>query len=733
MFDSRLRILLGGFSLALLVIVVRLTELQVVHADQYRAAAERSLLLKPKWLPFVRGRILDRTGEVLVADEPCWDLMIDFDAIAVGVAQDPSSAADLLSLWQRSGQAPRGVSRGSLMASLENELRDMWRDLDAFAQRHWYATDRSSQDQCRAVFDRVRGIRMAVARRRGFDAPVAEEKVAHTLMPALDAEQQIAARESFLRYPWIRVERSKVRRFVPNTVSLAHVLGRTARVSADDIAQDLNAEDPFGRYHADETRGATGVEWSGEARLRGRRGQVTLDRDGNVVASEIIEAENGRDVVLSIDAELQRRLYVLLGAAVDQIPESGGGSIVVLDVRSREVLALVSYPAYDPNRFHELYPSLRDDTVRLPLRFRAIANRYSPGSMIKPFVCLTGLSTGVIDLASRETCTGYLFEEQHDAWRCWQVHGTTRRKAHGSIDVVEALTGSCNVFMYRLGERLGVNGLTSAFDMIGGGRASGIAFREEVYGINPTSSWLATHKGMRTTPGLARLYAIGQGEFSMTPLQVAGLMATYASGIYRDVTLVRSAKEKPAWTLPGDRDHWHAIRLGMYNVVNDPSGTAYEFAHFVHERYALVGKTGSATAYPWPTSYTVSFVDGAGQDQVERVQAGSKRDAIERFNRLFPSATFDLEGVKVASKWPTTPPRSGDHHSHAWFGGFLQPIDGDGQPDWSGERRVAFATLVEFGGSGGRTSGPLAKRIAAIVIARFGDDLNIGPMVRGTD
>lgn len=215
----------------------------------------------------------------------------------------------------------------------------------------------------------------------------------------------------------------------------------------------------------------------------------------------------------------------------------------------------------------------------------------------------------------------------------------------------------------------------------------------------------------------------------MTPLQVASLMATYASGVYRDVTLVGSDQEKPTWTLPGSRNDWQAIRLGMYGVVNDPDGTAYHHAHFVNDRYALAGKTGSATAYPWPTSYAVPFVDDTGQDRVERVPAGSKRDAIERFVRLHPAATFDPKGVKVASKWPTTPPSSGDHHSHAWFGGFLQPIDGDGQPDWSAEPRIAFAALVEFGGSGGRTSGPLAKRIAAAVIDRYGDDLHIEPMI----
>ena len=201
---------------------------------------------------------------------------------------------------------------------------------------------------------------------------------------------------------------------------MAHVLGRTGRVSAEHIAEDPNADDPFARYRADEDRGITGAERAAESLLRGRRGQKVLDRDGNIILSEMIEAENGRDVALTIDVALQARLYRLMHETVGKIPESNGGAIVVLDVPTREVLALVSYPAYDPNRFDELYASLRDDTEHLPLRFRAIANRYAPGSTIKPLACLTGLTSGVITLDSQETCTGYLFESHRDRWRCWR-------------------------------------------------------------------------------------------------------------------------------------------------------------------------------------------------------------------------------------------------------------------------------------------------------------------------
>jgi cell division protein FtsI/penicillin-binding protein 2 len=293
------------------------------------------------------------------------------------------------------------------------------------------------------------------------------------------------------------------------------------------------------------------------------------------------------------------------------------------------------------------------------------------------------------------------------------------------VDVVEALIGSCNVYMYRLGERLGVDRLCSVFDMAGIGKLSGIKLWEDVRGINPTPSWLMTHKNIRATPGTARLFAIGQGELAMTPLQVANLMATYANGRFRPVTLIRTSTATPEWVIPATEEQWRAIRRGIYGVVNDPTGTAYQYARFEHDRWALCGKTGSATAHPWPTSYRVDWEGEQGAEKVTFVRAGSRRSAIERFRAEHPGATFEASAVNVAGRWPPYPPPAGEEFSHAWVAGFLQALDSAGQPDWSEEPRVAFAILVEFGGSGGRTSGPLAKTVAAELLNVFGPELQV--------
>ncbi|MFQ5590980.1 MAG: penicillin-binding transpeptidase domain-containing protein [Phycisphaerae bacterium] len=729
MFERRLRILLLLLGLVAIIITGRLVELQIVHGEQYRRSAERALLLRPQQLPFIRGRILDRTEAVLVSDEPCWDLKIDFRVIEAEVGDDPSALRRAMRRWRRSHRSRAGDAENERL--FRAEVTAMWQLMaDAFARPASGATVPDLLRRAREVYDRVQRIHEAVAERRGFDSPVAEEREAHAIISGLNASERILACEVFRKYPWVRVEPAARRTFRGDATPLAHVLGRMGRVDARTVAEDPNSEDPFSSYAADELLGVSGVELAAEQRLRGRRGQITRDRDGGL-AEPVIEAEDGKDVILTIHAELQRRLYVLLGRTVENIPASSGGAIVVLDVPTREVLALVSYPSYDPSRFDELYPLLRQDTDHLPLRFRAVANRYAPGSTVKPLVCAAGLMGGLITLDTREECTGYLLPDYPNRWRCWEVQGTGMRKAHGYVNVVEALIGSCNVFMYKLGDKLTVDGLCAAFDMVGIGRSSGVGLREETPGINPTPGWLMRHKNSPVHPGHARLFAVGQGELAMTPLQVANLMATYASGRFRPVTLLRAdSPPPPEWILPVEPEQLAAIKEGIYGVVNDPSGTAYRDAHFVQSGYALCGKTGSATAHPWPTAYNIPYLDAEGHRHSTVVRAGTRRQAIADFTADHPRATLDPAEVEVADRWPHEPPPYGERHSHAWFGGYLQAVDAGRKPVWSKQPRIAFAILVEFGGSGGRTSGPLAKKVAKELLDLFGPELNVNATAR---
>lgn len=704
---------------AALLIALRLFDLQVIHAEEYKRQAAQALLLSPETLPFVRGSILDRTGRLLVSDEPSWDIKIEYRLLA----QDEEYLAAYAKRLRRTGRYDRDLSNQEVEARLREEIAEMWRLLADFAGEPAEELLARAEE----IRDRVQRIRKVVARHRGFDAPVAEERMRHTVVGGLDDQQQIAAREEFGRYPWVTIE-AGTRRVNYAGPPMAHILGRTAAVDAERIAEDPYADDKLRRYSGDETWGITGVEHLAEGLLRGRRGHFHEDRTGAVL--EDVAPQRGRDVHLTIRYDLQCRLYDLLGSELPRLPHSPGGSIVVLDVPSRDVIALVSYPGYDPDVFHrpEDYARLRADAVRMPLRFRAVSNRYPPGSIVKPLTCLAGLANGVIDLDTRFECTGYLFPENPGAGasKCWQIAGTTRRKAHGLINVVQAIEGSCNIFMYKLGMALGVERLCNFFDIVGLGHdgGTGTGLREEDEGINPTPSWLSDVAGRPVRRADARLFAIGQGEIAVTPIQAANLMAVYASGANRRVNLVQELADDAAWNLPVSDAHLNAIHHGLYAVVNSPDGTAYRYARFADDRYALCGKTGSATTHPRPVSYKVTYKTADGRETFTILPAGSYVEAKGTFQRRYPEADADSATITIHRRYPPAPPAEGGRHADAWFAGYLQRIGPDHQPLYDVPPRIAFAVLVEYGGSGGRASGPIAQQIAGIIIDSLGDELD---------
>jgi len=445
---------------------------------------------------------------------------------------------------------------------------------------------------------------------------------------------------------------------------------------------------------------------------------------GEIVQS--IPAVNGGDVRLTLRLDLQTAVYDLLARRVPELcPFPAGAAAVVVHVPTREVLALVSYPGYDANTFKRQYNHLRSDTRFTPLRFRAVANAYEPGSIVKPLTCLAGLASHVIDTQTTFHCNGHYLPGVLNAWRCWQVAGTGRRMRHGDVDVSAALAGSCNIFMYSVADRVGVNRLTNFFDMLGFGKKTGLGLIEEREGINPTPDWLMRNRNAPATLGRARNFAIGQGELNVTPVQAANLMACYASGRWQALTLFADGRQRPVWNLPGSDRDWRAIRSGLFRVVNDLHGTAHRTAYWKNDRYALAGKTGSATTPEAPTHYQITYVNEDGERATAIVPAKTRKSAVEDFVRADPSARFDAEADVQPYAW--FPPKRGPgekRYAHAWFVGYLQPIDAAGEPLFDVTPPVAFAILVEFGGSGGYTTGPIGRDLSELLIRHLGPDLD---------
>ncbi|GJM26077.1 MAG: hypothetical protein DHS20C16_24920 [Phycisphaerae bacterium] len=713
MFEQRLKILLAMMGFALAILVVRLIDMQIVHARMYEEQADKALLLRPKIIPTVRGRVLDRTGKLLVSDEPCWDIKADYGILS----GDESYHDAMVRRLKRNNYYGKNLSKEEVARRFDSDIDRTWFDLSSFFENGM----EELQEKADTICARVIAIKEDVSRRLEFPALVREERMAHAVLKGLTDQQQVAARDILSKYPWVKVEDSNKRVYWAGA-PFAHILGRIVPVTAEHMNSDVYADDRLRSLRGTDRVGGAGVEYSMEVQLRGTRGEFKENRAGDDLGS--VAPVPGQDVHLTIHSKLQTRLYEMFGKQFETLPYSVSGSIVVLDVRTRECLAMVSYPSYDPKFFRSEYNALRDDTKRNPLAFRAVARHYAPGSIVKPLVCLAGLIDGQITLDSTFTCQGALFPSKPDSWRCWAAAGSSVRKHHGAVTASEAIKYSCNIFMYNTGQLLGANTLTNYFDMFGLGKLSGTGLREEVRGINPTPGFMDSI-GRALTPGSPRQFAIGQAEVAVTPVQAANLMASYATGKFRHVSLVRGESDPPVWELPGDSAYWRAIRNGMFGVVNDSDGTAYTQARIpIETGYVLIGKTGSAEALPAPVSYEIPYEDLDGSQHVEIVYANTKRDAITFFLDKHKDATFDPRAIDVAQRWPATLAEHGRKHSHAWFVAYMQKADANGQARWDQDPSIAFAVMVEFGGSGGRVSGAISQKVADVLLDVLGPDLD---------
>ncbi len=588
MFERRLRILLLILALPAAAVAYRLVDLQVRRAALYRDATENMLYLKPVFFPCLRGDITDRHGVRLAYDAPAWDIGIHYEAISEN-DRYLRRLAKLLAL------PPETVTPATIEESLRVLAEVGGRPLPEI------------REQIARIRRNVERIREDVATRYGYEIEIEEERWVHTLISGLDRQQQLTAREKLAVYPWLKVQAAQTRQYEGGP-AFGHVLGRLAPVSLDDLRNDPCADDPLARYGLDDVRGVAGAETLGESYiqtvgqrwLRGRRGRIHEDRKKRPI-SPPVEAVNGQSLKLTIDAELQRKLYEQLRVAVLSNPFSSGGAVVLLHVRTREVLAMVDYPSYDPNiSYAELLSLAEKNPWGKPHVCRAIGGDYPPGSSVKPMILAAALETGKVNSSTTHYCAGRLFPELTDRWGC--------TAAHGEMNPISALQKSCNVYFYHTGESLGTNTMATWLPRFGFSRLNGTGLPEErSRPYRPPS-----------TVGAARHTAIGQYPLTTTPLQVANMMATIATGEYRPVVLWSNdpRPRPPTERLPVSEANLRIVREGLYDVVNVQGGTAFRHVNLNDvSDYVLLGKTGSAeTGRPLPThAWFVGYLNNRGR------------------------------------------------------------------------------------------------------------------------
>ena len=431
-------------------------------------------------------------------------------------------------------------------------------------------------------------------------------------------------------------------RHYPFVDRAAHLIGYVGTVSEDEVTDDQ----PLLKL-PDFKIGKNGVEKLFEDRLRGIAGirQLEVNVHG-VPVREVGKKPSipGEAIRLTVDSRLQDYTASLVK------DESAG--VVVMEVDTGNILALVSNPGFDPDSFSKAittdYWKVLSTDKKGPLLNKAISAMWPPGSTFKLMVGLAGLNSGAITPSSTVYCPGQFFLGDHK-FNCWKEGG------HGTVNFHEAVAQSCDTFFYTVGERLGITAYAEMARKFGLGELHNLGLIGERAGIIPDPEWKMQRYKQRWSGGDTINCAIGQGYVLSTPLQLAIMTARMASSGYavQPRLFVPHGAEKPTFEpLDIKPDILAIARDAMSAVCNSASGTAYG-KRIMEPRFAMGGKTGTS--------------------QVRKILTrGVKQDTIP---------------------W--------EYRHHALFIGFA-PVDAP---------KYACCVAIEHGGGGAATAAPVARDV----------------------
>jgi penicillin-binding protein 2 len=641
------------------VCVLRLAQMQLSENPHLDEKIEDLKLQRSKSLKTARGRILDSKGNILAADEPFFELHVDYqltrwadERVIKAVMLDAADKDDARSAIAKAAQQidkkqaylrqalkkieSFGLEHDRAVEIIEKKNNDIW-DL-----REHLAWKRNYPDSCdfeAAVSDENERLRLTA------QVDIAEMHQSYPLMEFQSEDDIFTAQMEFADVEGVYIV-PRSRRIYPFGSAACQTIGWIG----PEQKKELFSDDPLARYLEGELSGRRpGVEYVCETILRGKRGQLIYDIDQELVEQK--RTQLGRDVTLSIDIELQQQIeeYVL-DCQINPNCESPT-AVVVIEVASGNILAMVSTPTYNLNSIRYEYGDLVSDN-REPLHNRALNAHYPPGSVTKPLILIAGLESGKISADEVISCPAAPAPE---GWpNCW-IFNQYRVGHDGSWPnyARNAIRGSCNIYFSRLANRLEPDVLQRWLFSFGYGHKIALEPAEvvrqflQVPGIISSEIPIGAIESFEGIPplnkGELRYFGMGQGNFRVTPLQVANAMATIArGGLYKEPRLILkpSAGDSISMSLNISPYVLSVIYDGMAAVISESGGTA---------------------------------------------------------NKEFRSMLdyFSQAGVKVYGKTGST-----EKPDHAWFGGFAKDKTG---------RSIAIAALVEGGQHGSEDAAPLAR------------------------
>lgn len=700
MYENRVKVFIGLSLAVLLVCVLRLVQLQVCTSPalQQEIVQATELHGPTKQLKTLRGKILDRRGEVLAADMPQFQICISYRLACY--LDDRVVLAMLAAAKMRSANPS--------MYEVHKDVDDKRQDLARIIEKctRFGATAEQIEATLAAGNDRVWNLRTFLCWRRGTpsstvlaqynnqiesvppavalaeleqqypDPAVRYQHIARVQdiaemnkdIPLLELKTEddvFAAQLEFLEF----LETDEVEilptghRYYPYRTAAAQTIGWVGPATQTRDTEAF-ADDPLASYlHGEVCGREDGVEYVCESLLRGRRGEVAYNSDG--VLLHRTETEFGQDVQLTLDIDLQKRIEQrMLDPQLNPDYYKAPMAAALIDVRSGDILALLSLPSYDLNTIRRDYNKVRVDP-NWPAVNRALFRTYPPGSVAKPLILIAGLESGAIAPDDTISCPAAAPPTGWPQCLIW-------RKSRSGHDLLwrnnarNATKGSCNNYFAHLADRLDSRVLQEWLFRFGFGREIPLACPEPVspgsaprhlrewpgeIGSRPVSAATDTEVLDQIPPLEERdrkMFGIGQGNFRVTPLQVANAYATLARrghACMPRLFLNPAAPEAEPVDLKISSLTLQTVYEGMYAVVNEHGGTAYS---------------------------------------------------------AFEKSTLPQHGVKVYGKTGST-----ERPDHAWFAGFAEDQEGP---------KLALAVVVEGGQHGGTDAGSLAREILQLCV-----------------
>ena len=444
--------------------------------------------------------------------------------------------------------------------------------------------------------------------------------------------------------------------------SSSHILGYVSEVSVEDLEnssllKEINVPGL--------KTGKNGLEKSLNEGMIGQPGLQRFEVNAHgkrIKELKFIQGTPGKNYRTTLDIEVQKYAGELL--------KEKSGSICIMDIYTGDIVAMVSSPTFDANKFvHGIASKDWQDLInneKKPLINKSIAGLYPPGSTIKPLVALSALENDVISTNTLRECRGSIELYGHK-YHCW------KEKGHGVVNLREAIKQSCDIYFYEVARRLGVDRLAITANKFGLGSRVLNILNEERTGLVPSTEWKIKNIGKGWVLGETLLAGIGQGYFQVTPLQLCLMSAQLANGGYKiepkiihdeqALQLNQNVSREIFEQLYRNQENVKFVLDAQYGATNEPMGTSYRSRH-VKSEYIFAGKTG--------TSQT---------------------------------RTISAEERKLKLKQKDLPYKKRDHALFTAFAPYKNP-------------QYAISIVIEHGGTGSSAAAPIAKKIIKKVLDR---------------